>query len=113
MSRHIYEYVFDSISRWCQAKSAHIFVYTAKNQCRKFETIILRKGIAQPQSQFAHSSVCERDLYIPTIDLSILLQEICEPILIDHRHMNVEIETEAAHSHKRNTRMGFSLQCIP
>jgi hypothetical protein len=41
------------------------------------------------------------DLYIPTIDLPILLEEICRPIqglyksLID-MHMNVEIRAEAA-----------------
>jgi hypothetical protein len=41
------------------------------------------------------------DLYTPTINLAILLQEICGPILgiyvyIPHIHMNVEIGTEAA-----------------
>jgi len=55
---------------------------TAKNRCRKFETNIPRKGIARPQSQLPHSCVCERFiLYIPTIDLPILLQEICGPIM--------------------------------
>jgi hypothetical protein len=37
--------------------------YTAKNQYRKFEPNIPRKGIARPQSQFPHSSVCERFIY--------------------------------------------------
>ncbi len=37
--------------------------YTAKNQDRKFETNIPRKGIAGPQSQFPHSCVCERLIY--------------------------------------------------
>ncbi len=53
---------------------------TAKNQYRKLEINIPRKGIPQPQSQFPHSCVCER-LYFPSIDLPILLQEICGPIL--------------------------------
>jgi hypothetical protein len=39
-------------------------------------------------------SVC--DLYISTIDLPILLQEICGLILGMHRHMNMEMGTEAA-----------------
>ncbi len=33
---------------------------TAKNQYRKCETNIPRKGFARPQSQFQHSCVCER-----------------------------------------------------
>ncbi len=37
--------------------------HTAKNQCRKFESNIPRKGIARQQSQFPHSCVCERFLY--------------------------------------------------
>ncbi len=37
--------------------------YTAKTQCRKFETNIPRKGIARPQSQFSHLCVCERFIY--------------------------------------------------
>jgi hypothetical protein len=55
-------------------------VYTAKNQYRKFEANIPRKGIARPQFNFnIHVSVS--DLYNPTTDLPILLQVICGPIL--------------------------------
>jgi hypothetical protein len=36
---------------------------TAQTQVRKFETNIPRKGMAQPQSQFPHSCVCERFIY--------------------------------------------------
>ena len=55
-------------------------VHTAKTKCRKFETNIPRKGISGPQSQFPHSSSVS-DLYIPTIGLPILLEELCGPIL--------------------------------
>jgi hypothetical protein len=76
-------------------------MYTAKNQYRKLETNVPGKGIARPQSQFLHPCVCERFIYITTIDLPILLQEICGPIpriyvFIAQRNMNVEIGTEAA-----------------
>jgi len=40
-----------------------VLAYTAKTQYRKFETIIPRKGIARPQSQFPLSCVYERFLY--------------------------------------------------
>ncbi len=53
---------------------------TAKTPYRKFETNIPIKGIVRSQFQFPHSCVCER-FYIPTIDLPILLQELCGPIL--------------------------------
>jgi hypothetical protein len=47
-----------------------------------------------------HIHVSVSDLYIPTLDLPILLQEICGPILgiyksLTDTHMNVEIGTEA------------------
>ncbi len=37
--------------------------YTAMTQYQKFKTNIPREGIAWPQSQFAHSCVCERFTY--------------------------------------------------
>ncbi len=47
---------------------------TAKNQYRTFETKILKKGIARPQSQFPHSCLCEWFIYcIPRIGLHIFL----------------------------------------
>ncbi len=36
---------------------------TAKNQCRKLETNIPRKGIARPLSHFPHACVCEWFIY--------------------------------------------------
>ncbi len=51
-----------------------------KNQYWKLEINIPRKGIARPQSQF-HIHVSVSDLYILTIDLRILLQEIRGPTL--------------------------------
>ncbi len=39
-------------------------VSIAKNQSRKFETNIPRKGIVRPQSQFPHWCACERFIFI-------------------------------------------------
>jgi hypothetical protein len=62
--------------------SRHFIVIciTAKTKCREFETNIPRKGISGPQFQFPiHVSVSE--LYIPTMGLPFLLEEIFGPIL--------------------------------
>jgi hypothetical protein len=56
-------------------------ICTAKKKCQKFETNIPRKGISGPESQFPHSCVCERIIYISTIGPPFLLEEICGPIL--------------------------------
>jgi hypothetical protein len=60
-----------------------------RTNTEKLETNIPRKGYMRPQSQFPHSCVCERFiyLYIPTIDLPILLQEVCGPILGIYRSL--------------------------
>ncbi len=55
------------------------FRCTAKTQSRKFETNIPRKGIAQPQSQFLHSCVFERFIYIPFC--LFCCRKICGPFL--------------------------------
>ncbi len=49
----------------------HMVEQCAKNQYWKFETNIPRKGIAWPQSKYPHSRVCERFIYIPTIDICL------------------------------------------
>jgi hypothetical protein len=74
--------------------------HTAKNQYRKFEPNIPRKGFARPESQFPHSCVCE--LFIYSHDRSALSAEgnmwtdpgnIC--INRPQTHECIEIGTEA------------------
>jgi hypothetical protein len=57
--------------------------HTTKTKCRKFETNIPRKGISGPQSQFPqiHIHVSVSELYISTMGLPFLLEEIRGPIL--------------------------------
>jgi hypothetical protein len=71
---------------------------TAKNQYRKFETNIPRKRIARPQSQFPHSCVCERFIYSHDRSANSAAGNMWTYpgyIKVAHRHMNVEIGTEA------------------
>jgi hypothetical protein len=65
---------------------------TAKNQYRKFETNIPRSGIPWPQSQFPQSSVCGRFSYSHHRSAYSAAGKYVDA----HRHMNVEIGTEAA-----------------
>ncbi len=60
-----------------------MLLHTAKTKCRKFETNIPRRGISRSQSQFPnfHIHVSVSDLYMPTMGLPFLLEEICGPIL--------------------------------
>ncbi len=54
--------------------------YTAKTKCRKLETNIPKKEYRGLSPNFnIHVSVSE--LYIPTMGLSVLLEEICRLIL--------------------------------
>ncbi len=54
---------------------------TAKTQCRKFETNIPRKGIAQPQFQFLQSCICEIFIIFPRSVCLFCCRKICGPIL--------------------------------
>jgi hypothetical protein len=52
-----------------------------KNQNRKFETNIFSEKELRGHSPNFHIHVSVNDLYITTVGLPILLQEICGPIL--------------------------------
>jgi hypothetical protein len=75
-------------------------VHTAKILYRKLEKNIPRKETARPQSQFLRSyTVSVSDLYVPTIGLSIWLQQNrwTDPgnICIAHRCMNMRVGNNA------------------
>ncbi len=69
-----------SVGFWISDSPYHKFTRTAKYQYRKIEKNILRKGIARPQSQFLHSSICERFIYSQDRS-SYSAAGICGPIL--------------------------------
>ncbi len=95
-------------SFWCAVQ------YTAKTKYRNFETNIPRKGISGSQSHFPHSCVYECFIYFH--DRSpILLEEICRPILGLYESLTGtwmwKLGLRPRYSQKRNTYVGFSLQC--
>jgi hypothetical protein len=75
-----------------------MFSCTAKYNTKNFKQIFPEKELRGLSPNF-HIHVSVGDLYIPTIDLPILLQENMwtDPgnIKIAQRHMNVEIGIEA------------------
>ncbi len=82
---------------------------TVKNQYRKFETNISRKGIARPQSQFPHSCVFERFIYSHDgSTYSAAGNMWTDPgNKIAHIQMNVEIGTEAAQFQEKQYIIGI------
>ncbi len=89
---------------------------TSKTKYQNFETNIPKKGILGPQSQFPHSCVCEPFIYFhDRSGLPILLEEICRPILGLNKSLTdtwmLKLGLRPCYSQKRNTYVGFSLQC--
>ncbi len=82
-----------------------IYVLSGSVHCKDTILKIQNKySTLLPKSQFLHSYFCERFIYFPMIGLPIMLQEnrwtnrrnILYRSLIEYRHMNAEIWTEAA-----------------
>ncbi len=61
-------------------KLDNITLHTAKTKCRKFEQIFPEKEYRGLSPNF-HIHVSLSELYIPTMGLLFLLEEICGPIL--------------------------------
>ncbi len=107
----IYPIIWDEASFRCNLKSVFLLIL---GPCSKLETNIPRKGIARPQSRFPHSCVCER-LYISTIALPILLQEVCGPILGIYKSLTDTWMWKLGlrpHKPELNTSMEYLLQCM-
>jgi hypothetical protein len=82
-----------------------------QSHCENSKQIFTEKELrGHSPNVYIHVSVS--DLYIPTIFLPILLQEICGPILgyVPLTDTNVEIGTEAAQLPEKDYINGFSLQ---
>jgi hypothetical protein len=76
-------------------------LYTLQEPIPKIRNQIFPEKELRGHSPSFHIQVSVTDLYIPMIDLSIMLQEICWPILeicksLKDTYMNMEIKTEAS-----------------
>jgi hypothetical protein len=76
--------------------------YTAMNQYRNLKQIFPEKELRGHSPNF-HIHVSVNDVNIPTIDLTILLQEICRPINRSPTHDCGNWELRPRNSQKRNT----------
>jgi hypothetical protein len=64
----------------CERSPAVILMYTAKTKCRNLKQIFPEKEYRSLSPNF-HIHVSVSELYIPTMGLHFLLEEICRPIL--------------------------------
>ncbi len=101
---------------WSAPNSQYSQQYTAKTKYRNFETntVFPEKEYRGLSPNFhIHTSVSH--LYISTIGLPILLEEICWPILGLYKSLTdtwmLKLGLRPRYSQKRNTYMWFSLQC--
>ncbi len=88
------------------ANIVHLRPCTAKNQYPNLKQIFLEKELRGHSPNF-HIHVFVSDLYIPTIDLLILLHEICGPILGIYKSLTDtriwKLVLRPRNSRKRNT----------
>ncbi len=91
----------DIANRWKAELSAHL--HTLQRTNTENSKQIFPENEVRGHSPNFHIHVSVTDLYIPTIDLPILLKEISGPILEFLTDINVEIGTETVQSQKGNS----------
>ncbi len=105
----LYElYIFSGRQKWV------LTVHTAKKKGRKFKANIPRKGYRGLSPNF-HIHVSVSQLYIPTMELPFLLEEICGPILGKYKSLTDtwmwKLGLRPRYSYKRNIETELPLQC--
>ncbi len=89
--------------------------HTLQRQNTEISKLIFPEKECRGLSPNFHIHASESDLYNPTIGLPIQLEEICRPILGLYKSLTDtwmwKLGLRARYSQKRNTEVGFSLQC--